>query len=353
MPLATVSMDVRPAAPGGRRCSAAPTAARSAGRASTARWSRPSGWCSRSPTEPGRTRYELVTVVLTDLGDGRTEMHFEQRGHMRPSSTTREEGWGTFFARMDERLAAGRAATRSLPDPGASRSAGCRSAWRAHSEGTTVRGTSYAGNRLRGGRTKRLVPSPRQGSCRVPGSRACSSTARSGRLTVVSAPQARARPARSPSGRPRPGTVRVGTRSTRATTTRPLLDLPRGRDRRRRARAAGHRGRRLRAPGVSLADEVLPVSSTSSRRAAPLAIVLDDYHEIDRRDPRRSRLPPRAARRMSMSSSRAQTDPPLRLGRLRAQAEVASRRASSCGSATPRPPSSSTAPTARARPRRS
>jgi hypothetical protein len=25
-----------------------------------------------------------VTVVLTDLGDGRTEMHFEQRGYLSP-----------------------------------------------------------------------------------------------------------------------------------------------------------------------------------------------------------------------------------------------------------------------------
>ena len=29
--------------------------------------------------QPGGERYELVIVVLTDLGDGRTEMHFEQR----------------------------------------------------------------------------------------------------------------------------------------------------------------------------------------------------------------------------------------------------------------------------------
>jgi hypothetical protein len=41
----------------------------------------------------GRT---LVTVVLTDLGDGRTEMLFEQRGSMRPERYERaKEGWGT------------------------------------------------------------------------------------------------------------------------------------------------------------------------------------------------------------------------------------------------------------------
>jgi uncharacterized protein YndB with AHSA1/START domain len=53
-------------------------------------------------------RYELVTVVLTDLGDGRTQMHFEQRGHMTPEQYEgAAQGWGTFFDRIAERLAAG------------------------------------------------------------------------------------------------------------------------------------------------------------------------------------------------------------------------------------------------------
>jgi hypothetical protein len=46
-------------------------------------------------------------VQLTDLGDGRTEMHFEQRGHQHPDEYDRaQRGWGTSFARIDERLAA-------------------------------------------------------------------------------------------------------------------------------------------------------------------------------------------------------------------------------------------------------
>jgi uncharacterized protein YndB with AHSA1/START domain len=50
--------------------------------------------------------YELVVVVLTDLGDGRTEMRFEQRGHMSAEQYQRAgEGWGTFFDVVDERLA--------------------------------------------------------------------------------------------------------------------------------------------------------------------------------------------------------------------------------------------------------
>jgi uncharacterized protein YndB with AHSA1/START domain len=50
---------------------------------------------------------ELVTVELADLGDGRTEMRVEQRGDMTPESYERAKaGWGGFFDRMDERLAA-------------------------------------------------------------------------------------------------------------------------------------------------------------------------------------------------------------------------------------------------------
>jgi uncharacterized protein YndB with AHSA1/START domain len=56
--------------------------------------------------QPGDERHELVIVDLTDLGDGRTEMRFEQRGHMRPEQYERaKEGWGKFFDWMAERLA--------------------------------------------------------------------------------------------------------------------------------------------------------------------------------------------------------------------------------------------------------
>jgi uncharacterized protein YndB with AHSA1/START domain len=58
--------------------------------------------------QPGDDRFELVTVVLTDLGDGRTEMYFEQRGYLEPEFyETTKRGWGGFFDRVDERLAAG------------------------------------------------------------------------------------------------------------------------------------------------------------------------------------------------------------------------------------------------------
>ena len=51
--------------------------------------------------------YELVTVVLNKLGLGRTEMLFEQRGHMRPDEYDRaRDGWAGFFDRMEARLRA-------------------------------------------------------------------------------------------------------------------------------------------------------------------------------------------------------------------------------------------------------
>jgi uncharacterized protein YndB with AHSA1/START domain len=56
--------------------------------------------------QPGEDAYELITVVLTDLGDGRTEMLFEQRGRMSADQYERAgQGWSTFFDRIAERLA--------------------------------------------------------------------------------------------------------------------------------------------------------------------------------------------------------------------------------------------------------
>jgi uncharacterized protein YndB with AHSA1/START domain len=50
-------------------------------------------------------RHERVTVVLNDLGSGRTELLFEQRGHMRPEDYDRAKGgWAVFFDRMAARL---------------------------------------------------------------------------------------------------------------------------------------------------------------------------------------------------------------------------------------------------------
>ena len=55
---------------------------------------------------PGGDRYAQITVELSDLGDGRTEMFFEQRDDMAPQQhEAARNGWGSFFDRVAERLA--------------------------------------------------------------------------------------------------------------------------------------------------------------------------------------------------------------------------------------------------------
>jgi uncharacterized protein YndB with AHSA1/START domain len=57
--------------------------------------------------QPGEERYELVTVVFAELGDGLTDMRFEQRGYLGPDAYEyTKSGWSGFFDRIDERLAA-------------------------------------------------------------------------------------------------------------------------------------------------------------------------------------------------------------------------------------------------------
>src|SRR5947208_9396490 len=56
--------------------------------------------------QPGEDAWEVVTVVLNDLGDGRTEMRFQQRGSLPPEVYERAgQGWSTFFDRLADRLA--------------------------------------------------------------------------------------------------------------------------------------------------------------------------------------------------------------------------------------------------------
>jgi uncharacterized protein YndB with AHSA1/START domain len=52
--------------------------------------------------------HALVIVELGDVGEGRTEMRFEQRGSLSPAQTSEARyGWSRFFDRLAERLAAG------------------------------------------------------------------------------------------------------------------------------------------------------------------------------------------------------------------------------------------------------
>jgi uncharacterized protein YndB with AHSA1/START domain len=58
--------------------------------------------------QPEDDAREVVVVDLVDLGDGRTEMRFQQRGGgLTPEEYQRAgSGWGGFFDRVDARLAA-------------------------------------------------------------------------------------------------------------------------------------------------------------------------------------------------------------------------------------------------------
>ena len=108
VPISSVAMDVRPG--GGWRLTmfAPPNRRRIDWRGEYREVQRPERLVFTVTDQPGDDAFELVTVVLTDLGDGRTEMLFEQRGSMSPEDYERAtDGWGTFFARMQERLAAG------------------------------------------------------------------------------------------------------------------------------------------------------------------------------------------------------------------------------------------------------
>ena len=57
--------------------------------------------------QPTDEHHEIVIVVLRDLGEGRTEMHFEQRGGgLSDDEYARAgQGWSKFFDRIAERLA--------------------------------------------------------------------------------------------------------------------------------------------------------------------------------------------------------------------------------------------------------
>ena len=56
--------------------------------------------------QPGDGHQDVLTIVLTDLGDGRTEMHFTQTGGgLPPEGYERAgQGWGLFFDALDERV---------------------------------------------------------------------------------------------------------------------------------------------------------------------------------------------------------------------------------------------------------
>jgi uncharacterized protein YndB with AHSA1/START domain len=105
IPLSSVSMDVRPGGAWRATMFSGPERREIRWKGEFREVVEPERLVFTVSDQPGKA-YELVTVVLVDLGDGRTEMHFEQRGHMAPEQyRAAESGWGVFFDRIAERLA--------------------------------------------------------------------------------------------------------------------------------------------------------------------------------------------------------------------------------------------------------
>ncbi|MBV9005656.1 MAG: SRPBCC domain-containing protein [Solirubrobacterales bacterium] len=105
VPLSTVSMDVRPGGAWRATMFCGPERRMIRWTGEYREVTAPERLVFTISDQPQDDRYELITVQLIDLGDGRTEMLFEQRGHQRPDEYDRaQQGWGAFFARIDERL---------------------------------------------------------------------------------------------------------------------------------------------------------------------------------------------------------------------------------------------------------
>jgi uncharacterized protein YndB with AHSA1/START domain len=108
VPLTSVSMDVRPGGAWRLTMFAAPGRREIRWKGEYREVVEPERLVFTVSDQPGEDAYELVTVMLTDLGDGRTEMLFQQRGQLAPETYERAgEGWSGFFDRMAERLADG------------------------------------------------------------------------------------------------------------------------------------------------------------------------------------------------------------------------------------------------------
>ena len=107
VPLASVSMDVRP---GGRwrlTMYVEPDRREMHWKGEYVEVVEPERLVFTVSDQPGEERYELVTVVFEDLGDGRTTMRFEQRGYLGPEHYEyTKSGWSAFFDRIDDRLRA-------------------------------------------------------------------------------------------------------------------------------------------------------------------------------------------------------------------------------------------------------
>jgi uncharacterized protein YndB with AHSA1/START domain len=106
VPISTVAMDVRPGGSWRLTMFAGPGRREIRWKGAYREVVEPERLVFTVSDQPGDDAYELVTVVLNDLGEGRTEMLFQQRGRMSPEQYEGAgQGWSTFFDRMEEHLA--------------------------------------------------------------------------------------------------------------------------------------------------------------------------------------------------------------------------------------------------------
>jgi uncharacterized protein YndB with AHSA1/START domain len=106
VPLSSVSMDVRPGGSWRATMFADPGRREIHWKGEYLEVAKPERLVFTLSDQPGDDAFELITVVLTDLGDGRTEMHFHQQGRMTAEQYERAgQGWSTFFDRIEQRLA--------------------------------------------------------------------------------------------------------------------------------------------------------------------------------------------------------------------------------------------------------
>jgi len=106
VPLSTVAMDVRPGGAWRLTMLAGPERREIRWKGEFREVVEPERLVFTISDQPGDDAYELIVVVLTDLGDDRTEMLFQQRGSLPPEVYEgAEQGWSVFFDRIAERLA--------------------------------------------------------------------------------------------------------------------------------------------------------------------------------------------------------------------------------------------------------
>ena len=106
IPLSTVAMDVRPGGSWRATMFAGPERFEIRWKGSYREVVAPERLVFTVSDQPDSEAYELIVVVLSDLGDGRTEMHFQQLGRMAAEQyKAAGSGWSMFFDRMAERLA--------------------------------------------------------------------------------------------------------------------------------------------------------------------------------------------------------------------------------------------------------